>query len=63
MAATTFGLEVGKKLNSYGKEISFRAQMYTQTGDSKPGEAYGSLLNQDLYPSLTAVIGQVIYKF
>jgi Protein of unknown function (DUF3570) len=63
MTATTFGLEVGKKLNSYGKEISFRAQLYTQTGDSKPGEAYGSLLNQDLYPSLTAVIGQVIYKF
>lgn len=63
MTATTFGLEVGKKLNSYGKEISFRAQLYTQSGDSQPDEAYGNLRAQDLYPSLTAVIGQVIYKF
>jgi hypothetical protein len=63
MTATTFGIEVGKKLDSYGKEISFRVQMYTQTGDSNPSEAFGNLRNQDLYPSVTAVIGQIIYKF
>jgi len=63
MTAITFGVEVGRKLDSYGKEISFRAQLYTQSGDNKPSEAFGNLRNVDLYPSLTAVIGQVIYKF
>lgn len=63
MTAMTIGLEFGRKLDSYGKEISFRAQLYTQQGDSSPSEAYGFLTSQDLYPKLTAVIGQVIYKF
>lgn len=63
MTATTFGIEAGRKLSNYGKEISFRAQMYTQTGDSHPGEAYGNLLNQDLSPKVTAIMGMVIYKF
>lgn len=63
MTATTFGVEVGKKLDSYGKEISFRAQIYTQTGESNPSEAFGNLRSQDLYPSVTAIIGQIIYKF
>lgn len=63
MTATTFGVEVGKKLGSYGKEISFRAQMYTQSGESSPSEAYGNLVGQDLYPQVTAIIGQIIYKF
>jgi hypothetical protein len=63
MTALTYGIEVGRKLEEYGKEISFRAQVYTQTGESKPGEAYGNLLSQDLYPKVTAVIGQIIYKF
>lgn len=63
MVALTYGLEVGKKFGSSGEEISFRAQLYTQSGDSHPGSAYGNLTAQDLYPKLTAVIGQVIYKF
>jgi hypothetical protein len=63
MTATSFGLEAGRKLSGYGKEISFRAQLYTQTGDSHPGEAYGNLLNQDLSPKVTAVMGILIYKF
>ncbi len=63
MTAITLGVEIGRKLDSYGKEISFRAQMYTQSGDSHPADAFGSLQSVDLYPSVTAVIGQVIYKF
>jgi hypothetical protein len=63
MTAITVGFEIGKKLDSYGREISFRAQMYKQSGDSSPSEAYGFLVGQDLYPEVTAVIGQIIYKF
>jgi len=63
MTATTFGLEAGRKLADWGREISFRAELYTQNGDRHPGEAYGNLLTQDLSPKVTAVIGTLIYKF
>jgi hypothetical protein len=63
MTAMTIGFELGKALDSYGKSISFRAQLYTQSGESSPSEAYGFLTSQDLYPKLTAFVGQVIYKF
>lgn len=63
MTALTYSLEIGRKLDEYGKEISFRAQLYQQTGNSSPAEAYGYLRNQDLFPTVTAVIGQIIYKF
>ncbi len=62
MTATTIGVKVGKTLSD--KHVwSVRLEMYQQSGDSSPDEAFGQLQNQDLYPDVDAVIAQFNYSF
>ena len=62
MTGTTVGVKFGKVLDD--KHIwSVRIETYTQSGDSSPDEAFGQLVNQDLYPDVDAAIVQFSYSF
>ena len=62
MTGTTVGVKCGKVLDD--KHVwSVRVEMYNQSGDSSPDEAFGQLVNQDLYPDVDAAIVQFSYSF
>ena len=62
MIATTMGVKVGKLVDN--KHFwSFRVEVYNQSGESSPDEAFGQLTSQDLYPDVDALIAQVNYSF
>ena len=62
MTGTTFGVKFGQSIDD--KHVwSVRLESYTQSGDSSPGEAFGQLSSQDLYPDVDAVIAQFNYSF
>jgi hypothetical protein len=59
--AVTLGIKFGRETRR--GELSSRLEIYQQTGEPKPGSRFGALAGLDLYPDLSAVIGQVSYKF
>jgi hypothetical protein len=62
MTATTLGVKFGKIISD--KHIwSVRVESYQQSGESSPSEAFGQLVNQDLYPDVEAFIVQLNYSF
>lgn len=62
MEATTVGVKFGRNIDEQ-HAWSFRLELYEQTGDSSPSEAFGQLAQQDLYPTLEATIVQFNYSF
>lgn len=60
--AYTVGVKYGKKLSS-GREYGIRLEYYSQAPQNAGVEAPGGLSDQDLYPSLDAVVLQFDYKF
>ena len=60
--AVTFGLGLGWTMKD-GSLLLVRAEIYTQTGVDRPGEAVGAQRNFDLFPTLHASIVQVVYTF
>ena len=58
----TLGIKYGKVLQS-GNEFSFRFEVITTTGDSHPADAIGEQKNQDLFPTIDAIVGQFSYSF
>jgi len=62
MTATTMGVKFGQNIDD--KHLwSARVEMYQQSGDSSPTEAFGQLTGQDLYPDVEAMIVQLNYSF
>jgi hypothetical protein len=61
LSAVTLGLEFGTK-TSLG-QFSARLEVYRQSAKPSPDALVGSLRGLDLTPDLTAVIGQITYKF
>ena len=59
--AFTFGIGYGSRLVN-GKQHRFVAEFYTQDGDSNPDDAIGLQNQQDLFPSLKALIFKYFYK-
>lgn len=51
--ATTAGLEAGRALGN-GIQVRAGVEYYLQQGDSSPPEAFGALLDQDLFPDVKA---------
>ncbi len=62
MTAFTLGLKYGHKMNN-GHEWSVRAEYYQQNPENAGFDNIGVLAEQDLYPSVKAVILQFGYKF
>ncbi len=62
MTAYTIGLKYGMKLDN-GDELAFRVEYYQQDPKNAGFTAPGVLQDQDLYPSVKAVIAQVNYRF
>lgn len=62
MTAYTVGLKYGMKMPS-GNEWGFRLEYYQQDPKNAGFDAPGALQQQDLYPSVKAVIAQVSYSF
>ncbi|WP_428982849.1 DUF3570 domain-containing protein [Paraglaciecola aquimarina] len=62
MTTYTLGLKYGMTLSS-DNELAFRLEYYQQTPENSGFAAPGILQQQDLYPSLSAVIAQVSYSF
>jgi hypothetical protein len=60
--ARTVGLEYGRKLAS-GHSVTVRGEYYWQTGDGHPADAPPGLRNQDLFPTVDAIVFQVGYSF
>ena len=61
MNAVTLGFEFGAKTS--GGQFSARLEVYRQTAKPSPDALVGSLRGLDLTPDMTAVIGQITYKF
>jgi hypothetical protein len=62
LTTTTVGVKFGKTIDD--KHVwSVRLEMYQQSGNSSPSEAFGQLTNQDLFPDVNSVIAQVNYSF
>lgn len=61
MTGRTIGVKYGMPL--MGGEFTARLEQMTQEGNSNPSEAIGDLQNYDLYPTLTATILQLGYRF
>lgn len=59
--ATTLGFEIGRSL-AFDRKHSFTIEYYTQTGDSSPDDAVGLQQQQDLYPSLKALVFKYVYS-
>ena len=62
MDATTVGVKFGKQINDQHL-WSVRLEQYVQSGDSSPSEAFGQLVQQDLYPDVEATMVQFNYSF
>ena len=62
MAAYTLGLKYGMELDN-GDELAFRLEYYQQSPKNSGFSEPGALQEQDLYPSVKAVIAQVSYRF
>ena len=62
MTAYTVGIKYGMTLND-GNELGFRLEYYQQDPENSGFSEPGVLQEQDLYPSLKAVIAQVSYSF
>jgi hypothetical protein len=62
MEATTIGFKFGKDIDEQ-HAWSLRLELYEQTGESSPSEAFGQLAQQDLYPDVEATIVQFNYSF
>ena len=58
---TTLGLKYGRPVGQ-DSEFSMRIEYIQQNGDSNPGDAIGDQKNQDLYPSLDAIVLQASYS-
>lgn len=62
MSAITVGLKYGQTLSN-GHEWGVRLEYYEQTPKNAGSEEIGVLQNEDLYPSVKAIIAQVSYSF
>ena len=62
MTAYTLGLKYGLELES-DDELAFRLEYYQQTPKNSGFDQPGVLQEQDLYPSIKAIIAQVSYSF
>jgi hypothetical protein len=62
MTAYTLGLKYGMELDN-GDELAFRLEYYQQTPKNTGFSEPGALQEQDLYPSVKAIIAQVSYRF
>jgi hypothetical protein len=62
MEATTIGFKFGKDIDEQ-QAWSLRLELYEQTGEGSPSEAFGQLAQQDLYPDVEATIVQFNYSF
>ena len=62
MEATTIGFKFGKNIDQQ-HAWSLRLELYQQTGEGSPSEAFGQLDQQDLYPDVEATIVQFNYSF
>ncbi|MCJ8321521.1 MAG: DUF3570 domain-containing protein [Colwellia sp.] len=62
MTAYTLGLKYGMKVNN-GHDLSFRLEYYHQAPTDAGFEAPGVLANEELYPTIDAIIAQVTYSF
>ncbi len=62
MDATTVGVKFGKDIGEQ-QSWSLRIELYQQTGDGSPSEAFGQLARQDLFPDIEATIVQFNYSF
>lgn len=58
----TFGLTHGRPVGG-DRELTVRAEYYTQTGESHPADAVGALRGYDLFPTVDAFIVQVGFNF
>jgi len=59
--AVTLGMKFGTKTRS--GQFSARVELYRQSGKPSPDALVGSLRTLDLTPDLTAVIGELTYRF
>ena len=59
---TTIGIKYGK-VRSNGDEYSVRFEIITQEGNSSPANAIGEQQNQDLFPTIDAIVAQFSYSF
>lgn len=57
----TVGLKYGSKRKN-GHQYSFRFAIITTQGNSSPADAVGEQRNQDLFPSIDAIVGQFSYS-
>lgn len=62
MTAYTLGLKYGQKMDN-GQEWAVRLEYYQQNPTNPGYEAPGLLQDQDLYPSIKAIIAQFNYRF
>jgi hypothetical protein len=62
MDATTVGVKFGHDIDNR-HSWSVRLEQYVQSGESSPSEAFGQLVQQDLYPDVEATIVQFNYSF
>ncbi len=62
MSAYTLGLKYGMLVNN-GHELSFRLEYYHQAPTDAGFDAPGVLANEELYPTIDAIIAQVTYSF
>ena len=62
MIAYTVGFKYGQKMDN-GQEWAFRLEYYQQDPKNAGFDAPGVLQDQDLYPSVKAIIAQVNYSF
>ncbi|WP_416308620.1 DUF3570 domain-containing protein [Neptunicella sp. SCSIO 80796] len=62
MTAYTVGVKYGMQLDD-GNELAFRLEYYQQTPKNNGVNIPGVLQQQDLFPSVKAIIAQVSYRF
>jgi len=62
MHTATAGLKYGQELDG-GREFTVRLEYYAQMGDGHPAEAFGSLRDFDLFPTVDAWMVTVGYTF
>ena len=62
MTSYTLGFKYGMTVNN-GHELSFRLEYYHQAPTDAGFEAPGVLANEELYPTIDAIIAQVTYSF
>lgn len=59
--AYTLGLQYSLPLRN-GSRISFGGEYYMQRGDTSPPEAYGSLMNFELFPNMDAIMFRIGFE-